>query len=250
MVSAVLQFFTMFRLHMLSTLVPMGSCASISSGVTISSCSADDYSVQRFCPCAMNRITIAESSNTIPVSSVFPPSTIFRTPTQILGQQSTDSKLVLYYSFAPETVTGNIVSNMAAVQFSGITGILQMGPAVINNQLILSSAQKQCLVTATPFSTVSSGLSIACWFRSPSISQVWARIFDFGNGPRSDNIILSPTGYSNQITFLLFIGTTWIEYKLPGSYNDYVWRHVGWIFNPRRHLEHLHEWHVNPAVAR
>ena len=158
-----------------------GKLCIYNSGVTISSCSADDYSVQRFCPCAMNRITIAESSDTIPVSG-FPPATIFQTPTQILGQQSTDSNLVLCYSFAPETITGNIVSNMAAAQFAGITGMMmQMGPTGINNQLILSSAQKQYLVTATPFSTGSPGLSIACWVRSPSISQVWARILDFGN---------------------------------------------------------------------
>jgi len=161
-----------------------GKLCIYDAGVTISSCSADDYSVQRFCPCAMNRITIAESSDTVPVS-VFPPAaTIFRTPTQILGQQSTDSNVVLYYSFAPETITGNIVSNMAAAQFAGITGMMmQMGPTGINNQLILSafSAQKQYVVTATPFSAGSSGLSIACWVRSPSISQVWARILDLGN---------------------------------------------------------------------
>ena len=140
---------------------------------------------------------------------------------------------MLHYSFAPDTISGYLVSTMASAQFAGITGILQMGPTVINSQLILSSVQKQYLATATPFSTGSSGLlSIACWFRSTS-DQVWARVFDLGNGPDSDNILVSPMGSSTGIiTFLMLIGSIRFQYTLPGSYNDNIWRHVGWIFNP------------------
>jgi hypothetical protein len=37
---------------------------------------------------------------------------------------------------------------------------------------------------------------------------------------------------SNNISTVYRNHLAWIEYELPGSYNDYVWRHVGWIFNP------------------
>ena len=57
----------------------------------------------------------------------------FPTTSPTSPEQSSDSSLMLYYSFAPDTITGNVVSNMAAAQFAGIFGVLQMGPTLTND---------------------------------------------------------------------------------------------------------------------
>ena len=180
----------------------------------VSTCSAHHNLIQRFCPC--NGHTASYSLTTRSLT------------TQVLGQ-STDPNLILYYSFSPNTISDGIISNMGAAQYSSISGALQNGAYVVNNQLVLSGGQsQQYMKTVTPFGTTSVGLTIACWFRSANNGQ-WARVFDFGNGKESDNILVSTTGSSAGITFQVYQGKYSTEYTLPGFYNDNIWRHVGWV---------------------
>ena len=107
---------------------------------------------------------------------------------------------------------------MGAAQYSSISRVLQNGANVVNNQLVLSGGQsQQYMKTVTPFGTTSLGLTIACWFRSANNGQ-WARVFDFGNGKESDNILVSTTGSSAGITFFQVYQGKYSndEYTLPG----------------------------------
>eukprot|EP01036_Dinobryon_divergens_P038989 gene38989-51276_t len=192
----------------------------------VSTCSASHFRMRRFCPCGGHTNTFS------PVDPGRPATSTARSLSQVLGQ-STDPSLVLYYSFSPDTISEYIVSNMGAAQYSSISGILINGASVVNNQLVLSSGQNQYMKTVTPFTTTSSGLTIMCWFRAGSNGQ-WARVFDFGNGKESDNILVSTTGSNAGITFQVYRGKYCYgdgQYTLPGSYNDNIWRHVAWTLS-------------------
>jgi hypothetical protein len=86
-------------------------------------------------------------------------------------------------------------------------------------------------MTISPFSTGSSGYTFACWFRSNNNGQ-WARVFDFGNGPASDNIQICVTELG--ITLAVYVGQSGTSsiYTFPGSYNDNIWYHVSWTLHP------------------
>lgn len=69
-----------------------------------------------------------------------------------------------------------------------------------------------------------SGLSFAFWFRSNQ-NGTWARIFDFGNGPASDNILIGIL--NNRLIFSIYKGTApsqpnFIAYNI----NDNNWYHA------------------------
>lgn len=69
-----------------------------------------------------------------------------------------------------------------------------------------------------------SGLSFAFWFRSNQ-NGTWARIFDFGNGPSSDNILIGIL--YNHLIFSIYKGTApsqpdFINYNI----NDNQWYHA------------------------
>ena len=146
---------------------------------------------------------------------------------------SVNQYMLLYFPFTPDTITGSSVTNRA-IGFSGILGVLYNWPSVVNDQLVLSSGQSQYM-TIGPFGTGSSGYTFAFWFRSSSNNGQWARVFDFGNGQESDNILISTKGTIDGITFQVYQGNYLMnggQYTLPGPYNDNVWRHVSWALSP------------------
>ena len=65
---------------------------------------------------------------------------------------------------------------------------LQNGAVVSNNQLQLSAAGSQYMSIGS-FTTGTTGLTFATWYRSDN-SGSSARILDFGNGERSNNILI------------------------------------------------------------
>lgn len=98
--------------------------------------------------------------------------------------------------------------------------------------ITLASASSQYLLTSS-FTPTTAGLSFAFWYKSNG-SGTWGRIFDFGNGNSSDNILCSPvavsdTSVSNSLGFSSYSGSTGInKYITDINYNDNTWRHVVW----------------------
>jgi len=97
-------------------------------------------------------------------------------------------------------------------------------------------------ISFNPFQTELTGITISFWFKSIN-SDTWARMFDFGNGPGSDNILVcvnnnflccsvfNSRGDSNYYNF----------YKNPNpvtnnstdvNINDNIWRHLTWVIEP------------------
>jgi hypothetical protein len=97
--------------------------------------------------------------------------------------------------------------------------------------ITLASASSQYLQTAN-FTPTTAGLSFAFWYKS-NASGSWARIFDFGNGPASNNIFCSINGgNSNYLYFEDFYGSVPTNVTLSDiSYNDNTWRHVVWTLS-------------------
>ena len=97
--------------------------------------------------------------------------------------------------------------------------------------ITLASASSQYLLTSS-FTPTTAGLTFAFWYKS-NASGSWARIFDFGNGAPSDNILCSPNANDgvgvNRLGFSCYSGTTnSIFYLNDINYNDNTWRHVVW----------------------
>ena len=95
---------------------------------------------------------------------------------------------------------GNIASGSVVYDAT-----LVNGATVSNNQLLLSAASSQYM-SIDPFTTGTTGLTFATWYKSDN-SGYFARIFDFGNGEEVDNILLSK--FSNEDRFNL-------DLRIPG----------------------------------
>ena len=82
------------------------------------------------------------------------------------------------------------------------------------------------------FTPTTGGLTFAFWYKSNG-SGTWARIFDFSNGPSSDNILMSPNNNgSGGLGFNVFIGVSSSDHTLSDiNYNDNVWRHIVWTLS-------------------
>jgi hypothetical protein len=97
--------------------------------------------------------------------------------------------------------------------------------------ITLASASSQYLQTAN-FTPTTAGLSFAFWYKS-NASGSWARIFDFGNAPASNNIFCSINGgNANYLYFEDFNGAVPTNVTISDTnYNDNTWRHVVWTLS-------------------
>ena len=93
-------------------------------------------------------------------------------------------------------------------------------------QLLASSSQ---YLQVPPFRTDSNGLTFAGWFRSNS-NPAYTRIFDFGNGASSDNILVY-VEQVNLLNLLVYIGGS-SSFKQIGFSNENVWQHFAWTLAP------------------
>lgn len=69
------------------------------------------------------------------------------------------------------------------------------------------------------------GVSFSFWCKSNN-NSTWARFFDFGNGPSSDNILMGVN--SNNIVITVYSGATGNDQYTNIQINDNIWRHVCW----------------------
>lgn len=80
-------------------------------------------------------------------------------------------------------------------------------------------------VTLPPIQTANSGLTIALWFKSNN-SGTWARLFDIGNGPNKDNILLAIN--DNRLIAWTPRDSKWVSNT---KINNNAWHHVAWTMS-------------------
>jgi hypothetical protein len=79
---------------------------------------------------------------------------------------------------------------------------------------------------AHSFGQYVSGFTFSFWFKSDGGGNEWTRIFDFGNGESSDNILVTKDLY-----FRIQRGTSESSTNLDDPTTG-VWTHVVWTINP------------------
>ena len=161
------------------------------------------------------------------------PAGSYSSPSQSLSPSSLSAPstgLQLYYRFDAASVSGSRVGNSASgsVVFDAT---LQNGAAVSNNQLLLSAASSQYM-EVDPFTTGTTGLTFATWWRSDN-SGDWARIFDFSNGVAADNILITKPSSNNYLSVHIWKSSA--NYILTTSFNlnnGNAWNHLAWTLDP------------------
>ena len=148
-----------------------------------------------------------------------PPSTLFYDTCNT--NTCLDSTLP-YYWFPFNNDKSSLGINTTSLSLNGT-------PTFSNNMLQLVSSSSQ-YVTIPPFPTDNIGLSFSLWFTSRS-NQTWARLFDFGNGPSNNNIIM----YINNgnLGLSVYLGSTYYMYDVYSTnVNNNTLTHVAWTLNP------------------
>jgi hypothetical protein len=142
--------------------------------------------------------------------------------------------LVLWYTFDSNTVAGTTVRDL----MNNYNGTIQSATFdTVNKTVGTASAAFAGTTTFKPYIDVvdlpssltdQSVLSFSFWFRSNE-TTTWGRIFDFGNGPGSDNIIAYIN--SNNLGFSVNVGGSSFTQNdnVFSSVNDNVWRHCVWV---------------------
>ena len=132
----------------------------------------------------------------------------------------------MHYTFSNTSVSGFDVADLATGS-AVFNSRLQNGAVVLNNQLLLSASLSQHL-TLDAFTTGQRGLTFSCWFRS-SNSGTPARVFDFGNGPSADNIIVEVS--NNDLQVVLYVGGQVKSMNTNVNINNNVLYHAAWVLS-------------------
>jgi hypothetical protein len=131
--------------------------------------------------------------------------------------------LTNYYSFDSGITVANYASGNA------VSDITLYGGAVISSSvfkvgsgsLYMNAANSQyAQIASSAINITTNGVSFTCWFNYSSGG--WSRLFDFGNGPTTGNILYSPT---NGLS--LHNGITIVQ-PGGGGYADSKWHHFCW----------------------
>jgi len=132
----------------------------------------------------------------------------------------------------------NAVDNISLTNYVSYNTTTYGGASVITStrnpnayQITLVAASSQYLQTPS-FTPTTNGITFSFWYKSNALTGLWQRIFDFGNGASSDNILCSPNAYDGTVGRLGF----WVQsgglsnnfYLTDINYNDNIWRHVTW----------------------
>jgi len=140
-------------------------------------------------------------------------------------------KLVLWYTFLNDgTITDNMGNyngtNLGATFDAVNKKVGSTSMAFAGNN---TGTEPYIDVVDLPASlTDQNALSFSFWFRSTGSTATWGRIFDFGNGPASDNII----AFIENTNFGISVydaGTQGNNYGIIPNANDNVWRHCVWV---------------------
>jgi hypothetical protein len=129
-----------------------------------------------------------------------------------------NTKLVLWYPFVPDIA--NYASGVPVMDATLVNGATRQSVGYNRDgggALLLNSASSQYMSINT-FTTGPNGISIAVWFKSNN-NPLWARVFDIGNGPNTNNLLLAPSFAA--VRYIYQSGE--YDVTLPAICNTNVW---------------------------
>jgi hypothetical protein len=145
--------------------------------------------------------------------------------------------LVNYYTFdsnAYDYATGYPVSNCTLNGGATYdTTDYKVGSASLS---LTATSSQYAQLSSGAFTVTSAGLSFACWFKS-NVNSTYARIFDFGTGQASYNIIMFVSSTNSLYVAVYGNGQgtgidTLVYTNNPNLNNNTTWFHVVWTLNP------------------
>ncbi|MEI6657512.1 MAG: LamG-like jellyroll fold domain-containing protein [Planctomycetota bacterium] len=131
-------------------------------------------------------------------------------------------------SFAPlngTTAASTVTINSPAV-VSGQPSYVTAGSA-----MTFDGVSTAVQLPSAGFRDFSQGFSAGVWAYSTSVAN-WGRYFDFGNGPNSDNIVLSRNYLTNDLTFFVAKGSSIIELTAPNVIQLNTWQYLSVTVTP------------------
>jgi hypothetical protein len=132
---------------------------------------------------------------------------------------SPEENLLLHYPFSIDTL--NYASGIGVANGNFVNGgqldSTNYGYTDSHGSLLLHSASSQYF-QINSFTTGNNGLSFAFWFKSNN-NPTWSRVFEFGNGPDTNNIFFAP----GETQFWIHIGGPAYAIPAPPACNTNVW---------------------------
>jgi hypothetical protein len=154
--------------------------------------------------------------------------------------------LTIQYDFSPSTfiASSNTITNIAPItnpsQYNGtVIGSPTMGPPGVTSlsTSVSFNSTKSQYIQLPGMILPSDGISFAFWFKSNNSSS-FARIFDFGNGTPSNNILLAING--GNLYYCVFNGITSYNKQIATNVNDNTWRHIVWTLSPNPNVWNIY----------
>lgn len=110
-----------------------------------------------------------------------------------------------------------------------VTAYYYRSPLISETSLLVSTTENPNWIVYPSFGMNLTGMTFAMWFKSDGTGN-WGRLFDFGNGPASSNIIIAIL--NDNLVFSVYgtSGVCQLHNVLPNC-NDNVWRHLVWTIS-------------------
>lgn len=161
-----------------------------------------------------------------------------------------NKSLTEFYDKPPETYNMRIIGNQ------DITTILSSNDPIVldkskNGNYLNLTGSGQCkenpnggylvsnasLPTGYDEDSNFGGMSFSIWFNSNTNSGAYARLFDFGNGPGQDNILITVNAHGHNTLGFFIVHNNWQTYKYIFVDNVNVlknkWIHVVWSISDK-----------------
>lgn len=118
---------------------------------------------------------------------------------------------------------GNVAINQTASPASLTTSL--SNPTPFANALSFNGTSQSVQLPSHGFADFTNGFSAGMWVYPTSVGN-YQRLFDFGNGPGSDNIILARNGLSNDLTFIVYNGSTATGVSASNALQLNTWQYL------------------------
>jgi hypothetical protein len=141
--------------------------------------------------------------------------------------------LLYHYSFSKKFSYNKTIYNISNIDdlYNGTASndnLISYNEEPVNDECINFYSNNDYVIIP-PFQYNFINCTISIWFKSDE-SGNWARIFDFGNGPGKDNILLAIL--NNCLTCNVYNSPTTPNFTISNkNVNDNIWHHIVWSIN-------------------